>query len=118
MNKYEALIILAETLKDQELEEALGKIRDEIVKLGGEVQSTTRLGKRGFARIMKKKEAGHYALLAFTLVGGQISPLQARLKLQENVFRVQVVCAPPPVAPRKKAAAGGESAEVPHGVAQ
>ena len=37
MNKYEAMIIFPESLKD--IEEALGKVRAEIKKHGGELES-------------------------------------------------------------------------------
>jgi ribosomal protein S6 len=115
LNKYEALLILPEMLKDTMLEESLGRVKAEIKKLGGDVESVTRLGKRAFARTLKKQVAGHYAILSFTMPGDQIRPLQARLKLSEDVFRVQVVRAPvrPPVEPA--AAAGGEGKA--HGVA-
>ncbi len=113
MNKYEALVILPESLKDTMLEESLGRVKTEIKKLGGDVESATRLGKRAFARKMKKQDAGHYVILSFSLPGDQIRPLQARLKLDEDVFRIQVVKAParPPAA----AATGGEGKA--HGVA-
>lgn len=95
MNKYEAMFIFPESLKDTALEEAMGKAKAEIKKLGGEVDSTTRLGKRAFARKMKKQDAGHYAILSFSLAPEQVTPLLARYKLDEEVFRVQVVRATP-----------------------
>lgn len=94
MNKYEAMIIFRESLKDTEWDEAVDAVRADIEKLGGSLTSCTRLGKREFARTMKKQTAGHYALLAIQLDGAAVSPLLARLKLNEQVFRVQVVTAP------------------------
>ncbi len=94
MNKYEAMIIFRESLKDTEWDEAVDAVRADIEKLGGSLTSCTRLGKREFARTMKKQTAGHYALLAIQLDGSSVSPLLARLKLNEQVFRVQVVTAP------------------------
>ncbi len=112
MNKYEAMVIFSDEVKDAVLEEAIGRVRAEIKKLGGEVDSTTRLGKRAFARVMKKKEAGTYVLITFSMDGSQVGPLQARLKLNEEVFRIQVVCAMPrPERPAKL------KEEVAHGLA-
>jgi ribosomal protein S6 len=91
VNKYEGLFIFPETLKDTALEEVLGGVKDEIQKHGGEVESATRLGKRAFSRRMKKQEAGHYVMFALKLPGDQIPSLLSRFKLNENVFRVQIV---------------------------
>ncbi|MFH0880371.1 MAG: 30S ribosomal protein S6 [Lentisphaerota bacterium] len=100
MNKYEAMIIFSDAVKETALEDMLGHVKAEIKKLGGEVTSSTRLGKRAFARTMKKKEAGHYSLVAFSMAGSEIGHLQARLKLNEDIFRTQIVQAPPhPVKP-------------------
>ncbi len=102
MNKYEAMIIFRESLKETDWDAAVDAVRVEIEKLGGAVSSCTRLGKREFARPMQKQQSGHYALMAFALDGEKVAPLQARLKLNTDVFRVQVVVAPPaPPAPPK-----------------
>ncbi len=103
MNKYEAMIIFRESLKDTEWDGAVDTVRAEIEKLGGSMSSCTRLGKRDFVRPMQKQVSGHYALMAFELDGDKVGPLQARLKLNNDVFRVQVVVAPPaPPAPVKE----------------
>lgn len=113
MNRYEAMIIFPESLKDNALEELLGHVKDEIKKLGGEVESATRLGKRAFSRRMKKQDAGNYAMLAFKLPGGQVLPLQTRFKLNESVFRLQVVRAKEPAK-----AASAEKGRKSHGDAK
>ena len=99
MNKYEAMIIFREDLKDADWDGAVDAVRAEIEKLGGKVASCTRLGKREFARPMQKQLSGHYGLIAFQLEGDKVGALQARLKLDEQVFRVQVVTAPAAAAP-------------------
>lgn len=91
MKKYEAMFIFPESLKDDALAAALTKTQEEIKRLGGEIETVTALGKRGFARPMQKKEAGYYALAVFRLPPEQVAPLQARYRLDENVFRVQIV---------------------------
>lgn len=104
MNKYEAMIIFQENLKETDWDGAVDAVRAEIEKLGGKMTSSTRLGKRDFARVMQKRQSGHYGLIAFQLAGDKVAPLQARLKLDEQIFRVQVVTAPVAApAPRKEA---------------
>ena len=92
MNKYEAMIIFPESLKD--IEEALGKVRAEIKKHNGDVESTTRLGKRVFARKMEKQDSGQYVIMTFKMATDQIKPLLTRFKMNEEIFRVQIVRAP------------------------
>ena len=112
MNKYEAMIIFREDLKDADWDGAVDAVRAEIEKLGGKVASCTRLGKREFARPMQKQLSGHYGLIAFQPEGDKVGALQARLKLDEQVFRVQVVTAPAAAAPAKqKEADHGRGAE-------
>lgn len=108
MNKYEAMIIFQEHLKDSDWDGAVDAVREEIEKLGGTMSSCTRLGRREFARPMQKQRSGHYGLMAFALGGDKLAPLLARLKLNADVFRVQVVVAPPaPPAPEKGVDDGG-----------
>ena len=94
MNKYEALFIFPESMKDEAMEASLGKIREEIEKAEGKVESTTRLGRRPFARPLDKQLAGHYMVVTFLIGGERIKPLQARFKLNEDIFRVQLVRVP------------------------
>ena len=99
MSKYEAMFIFADDLKEDALEQALTKVRAEIKKIGGEVESTTRMGRKPFARILHKKEAGQYVLVTFTCGGEHISTLLAKYRLNEEVFRVTIMRAgatPPP----------------------
>lgn len=112
MNRYEAMVILPESLKDAAQEEAVGQIKEEIKKLGGEAESVTRLGKRTFARRMDKQEAGSYLIVIFKLAGGELKNLLARFKLNEKIFRIQVVKAvdvPAPVAATEEAKAHGNA---------
>ena len=93
MKKYEATIIFRESLKDTDWDDAVATVRSEIERLGGSLDSCTRIGKRDFARMMQKETGGHYGLLGISLDGDKVAPLLERLKLNELVFRIQVVTA-------------------------
>ncbi|MDD3275462.1 MAG: 30S ribosomal protein S6 [Kiritimatiellales bacterium] len=86
---YEGLFIFPEILDDAQLDQALEAVKVELEKLDGTLESSTRLGKRTFARPMKKKKGGIYVVIMFRLDGGQIDALKRRLKLATNVFRAQ-----------------------------
>ena len=90
--KYEGLFIFSDSLHDEELQKILERVRGEIVKLDGNVQGTQMLGRRSFSRPMKKKESGQYVRIDFTLEKPEnMQALLARLKLNEDVFRAQIV---------------------------
>ena len=86
---YEGLFIFPEILDDEQLDQAVDAVKVELEKLDGVLESTTRLGKRTFARPLKKKKAGIYAIITFRLDGEKIDELKLRLKLATNVFRSQ-----------------------------
>jgi len=88
---YEGLFIFPETLDEEQLDQAIDAVKAELEKLGGSLETVTRLGKRSFARPMKKKKAGVYAIIMFRLDGLKIPSLKHRLKLGTNVFRAQFV---------------------------
>lgn len=94
MNKYEAMLIFSESFKDDRLEAAVDKIKAEIEKTGGKVGGATRLGRRPFARPLDKESAGHYVVVSFELAPDKVSALQARFKLNEEIFRIQIVRQP------------------------
>lgn len=86
---YEGLFIFPETLDEEQLDQAIESVKTEMEKLGGVLESSTRLGKRSFARPLKKKKGGIYVVIMFRLDGGQIDAFKHRLKLVTNVFRAQ-----------------------------
>lgn len=107
---YEGLFIFPEALDEEQLDEAVGSVKAEIEKLGGSLKKATRLGKRTFARPLKKKKAGIYAIITFHLEGSQVAPLKQRLKLATNVFRAQFMKIDEAALAAKEAAAATEAA--------
>lgn len=87
--RYEGLFIFPETLEEAQLDQSIEAVKAELEKLGGTLESSTRLGKRSFARLLRKKKAGIYVVIMFHLEGGQIDAFKRRLKLATDVFRVQ-----------------------------
>jgi ribosomal protein S6 len=92
-NLYEGLFIFPETLDEEGLDQAIAEVKVELEKLGGSIESSTRIGKKTFARPLKKQKAGIYVVLMFKIEGTKLDALKARLKLATNVFRHQFVAA-------------------------
>ncbi len=90
-NLYEGLFIFPETLDEEGLDQAIGSVKEELEKLGGSIESTTRMGKKNFARPLKKQKAGLYVVMMIKIEGRKLDAFKARLKLGTNVFRHQFV---------------------------
>ncbi|MBT8041922.1 MAG: 30S ribosomal protein S6 [Kiritimatiellales bacterium] len=88
---YEGLFIFPELLDEEGLDQAIAHVKEELEKLGGSIESTTRMGKKTFARPLKKQKAGLYVVMMFRVEGAQLDAFKARLKLTTNVFRHQFV---------------------------
>jgi small subunit ribosomal protein S6 len=114
LKEYEALFIFSSSVKEDSLQEILQQVTGEITRLGGSVTATHNLGKRSFARPLKGRDMGLYVRMELNLDPPKIAPLHARLKLNEKVFRTQIVTAEKTpaketVAPEKPIDAGGET---------
>ena len=91
MKPYEALFILAETVRDENVEEFAAKIRAEIERAGGTIEQTLPMGRRSFASALKKREGGVYLRIDFQIEPDKLAGIQSRLKLNEDIFRMQMV---------------------------
>ena len=91
MKKYDALYIFVSIAKDDALEANLEKALAEVTRLGGNVLAKDSLGKRTFARPMKKRDNGVYVKVRFEFDPLKIDELIKRYQLAEEVFRVQIL---------------------------
>ena len=90
---YEGLFIFPETLDEETLDLAITRVKEELENLGGSLESTTRMGKKNFARPLKKQKAGFYVVLMIKLDGTKLDAFKKRLTLATDVFRSQFVLA-------------------------
>jgi ribosomal protein S6 len=85
------MFIFPDRLDDEAVDGVMKDVRQDIEKQGGEVLSGTRLGRRPFARPLKKTSHGHYAVVLFKIDPNRLPSLRARYKLNEQVLRVQFI---------------------------
>ena len=93
MKKYEAMVILANRVEDSKLDEKIEIIRGEITRAGGTLDNVTRLGRRGFARQLRKRDAGLYLLVTFSADPAKLAGLNEHLSRshqEDDIFRVQI----------------------------
>ena len=93
MKTYDALFIFSNSIKDEDIDKLVEKISGEITKLKGKVTSKNVIGKRDFARQLKKSSGGKYVSMRIEIAPGSIDALKARFKLIEEIFRIQMVVA-------------------------
>lgn len=90
MNLYDAMIIVPDQLSEEQVTAVQQRVQDEIARAGGTVKLSRVLGRRSFARTMKKQESGRYARIRFELGPAAMQAFNERLKLVDNLFRVQI----------------------------
>ncbi len=102
MRTYEAMIIFAGTVKEDTMNEAMDAFQAEVERQGGKVLDRLALGRRVFARPLKKREAGLYGKMFFEMEPEKIAALKQRCKFVDLLFRIQILALPkgyqPPVA--------------------
>lgn len=91
MKKYDALYIFVNVAREDAINGLLEKVSEEITRLGGTIIGSEDLGKKTFARPMKKHEAGSYLRVRFELDPSKLDELIARYKLVDEIFRVQIL---------------------------
>lgn len=91
MNTYDGLFIFGESVRDERVGEMTDYVVSEIEKLGGKIVNKRDMGHRSFARLLGKKESGAYVAVTFKLEADKVAALSARYKLNDDVFRCQIV---------------------------
>ena len=87
MPGYELVFILNADLSEDDFTRVLGKVNDQITKLGGTVTETNQWGKRRLAYPIKKQAEGNYVLEKVQIKQTALKELDVSLKLSEDVLR-------------------------------
>lgn len=90
MNSYEGLFILSSEIDDEMLEREIDSVKNEVVKLLGEISEAKTLGKRRLAYPIKKLKEGVYLLINFVAKPDIVDKLLKRIKLNRNVLRSSI----------------------------
>jgi small subunit ribosomal protein S6 len=91
MNYYEKVMILDANLDDSAAEEIVTKIRDMIIKQGGEIFNTDNWGRRKLAYELNKHQKGNYFLLTFKAPPTTILALEKLCKVTDSIIKFMVV---------------------------
>ena len=91
MNYYEKVMIIDPNIDDSVVEDTVGKIKDSIIKQGGEILKTENWGRRKLAYELNKHQKGNYVFLLFKAPPATISELERLCKVLDPIIKFMVV---------------------------
>ncbi|MBM4160050.1 MAG: 30S ribosomal protein S6 [Ignavibacteria bacterium] len=84
---YESTFIVNASLDDHQIDAAIEKVKDVIVKNSGKIRELAKWGRKRFAYPIKKKNNGFYVVIEFSAPGDVIGKLERHYFLDENILR-------------------------------
>ena len=90
MNKYETVILLKETLTEDNKTEVIKKFEDYISK-NGNLISTENLGSKKMAYEIKKQKTAHYYIINFKTKAENITELERLYRITDEILKFIVV---------------------------
>ena len=87
MAYYESVLVFRQDLTEPQVKEKAAKFTEIIRELAGDVKSTEFWGLKNLAYIIRKNRKAHYVLLNIELDGAQITELERRSRIDEDVIR-------------------------------
>jgi len=91
MNYYEKVLILNPTLEDSAAEEIVGKIKDVILKQGGEIIKVDNWGRRKLAYELNKQQKGNYILMHFKAPSATVLEIEKYCRLVDTILKFMVL---------------------------
>ena len=102
MRTYEAVFVLDERRHDDGGRAFAESVAAYIKELGGKVIEQASLGRRQFARPVRKQNSGIYLDFIIELESGQVAAFKEKYRLNETVFRLAVFAGEELLAARKR----------------
>lgn len=87
MYQYELGIVLVPTLSEEEKLASLEKVKELVVRFGGEVTKVDDWGKRRLAYEIDKIKEGFYYFIEFNANGDAPAEIESRVRIMEPVIR-------------------------------
>ncbi|HDH53700.1 MAG TPA: 30S ribosomal protein S6 [Nitrospirae bacterium] len=91
MNYYEKIVILDPNLEENAVDETVERIKDLIIKHGGEIFKTEKWGRRKLAYELNKHQKGNYIFLLFKSPPSTILELEKLSKVVDPIIKFMVV---------------------------
>lgn len=85
--KYEAMIVIDTKGKEEGIDQIVSQVSREIEKAGAKLEQIDNLGKRDLPYSPRHVTAAHFVNIHFQAESPTVSAIEARLKLNENVYQ-------------------------------
>ncbi len=86
-NRYEALLVLNTTGKEDTVKDVVERLEAEFQKEGAELEQVQKMDKRQFSYVAGDLDAGHYVNFIFHADSQLITKLRSKFKLDGEVYR-------------------------------
>ena len=86
-NRYEALLVLNTTGKEDTVKDVVDRIESEFQKEGAEIEQVQKMDKRQFSYQAGELDAGHFVNFIFHADSQLITKLRSKFKLDPEVYR-------------------------------
>ena len=87
MAYYESVLVYRQDLTESQVKEKAAKYTEIIKELGGDVKSTEFWGLKNLAYVIRKNRKAHYVMFNIELPGAQVSELERRCRIDEDIIR-------------------------------
>ena len=87
MNKYELCVVISAKLEDDARAEVLEKVKDYVVRAGGEITDIDEWGKKKLAYEIQKMSEGYYYFIHFDAEPTAPAQIETRIRIVDDVLR-------------------------------
>ena len=91
MNLYEKIMILDPKLDENAISEIVEKVKEKIIKQGGEILKVENWGSRKLAYQLNKQDKGYYILLLFKAPPTTILELERYSMITDTIIKIMVI---------------------------
>lgn len=91
MRRYETMIIIADTLEEDDAKGVFERAKSVLADQGGQLIDEAWWGKRRFAYEIAKRTHGFYGVLDYEATADAVNELERLLKLRDDVVRLKTV---------------------------
>lgn len=91
MNKYELLLIIKNSISDEDKQAVIDKVEDIVKSNGGSVDSIDKWGTKKFAYTIDYMTEGYYVLWTFSADANVPAEVERFIKISENTVRCMLI---------------------------
>jgi small subunit ribosomal protein S6 len=91
MRRYEMMVLITDTIEEEDAQEVFAKAKDILASQGGTLLDEAWWGRRKLAYEIEKREHGFYGVLDFEATTEAVTELERQLKINDRVVRFKTV---------------------------